>query len=184
MAEVAEEAGYTKGAVYSNFSSKDELFLAALETRLRERVTFYGQLAGSARARRGQDLAALLPRLDEPGEETWCVLQVEFWLYAMRHRRVSRRMAVLYRQFRAQLAPLAVPYARPGVRAVEVVAAVIALYHSLTLQWLSDPEAIRPDLVSRVLRALERSPRRGARQAPKARTKVRRGTPVGTLDLK
>ena len=45
-AEVAEEAGYTKGAVYSNFSSKDELFLAALETRLRERVGFYGQLAG------------------------------------------------------------------------------------------------------------------------------------------
>ena len=31
--EVAEEAGYSKGAVYSNFENKDELFLAVLERR-------------------------------------------------------------------------------------------------------------------------------------------------------
>ena len=32
--EVAEAAGYTKGAVYSNFANKDELFLALLDQRL------------------------------------------------------------------------------------------------------------------------------------------------------
>src|SRR2546421_6317082 len=32
--EVAEEAGYSKGAVYSNFENKDELFLAVLERRV------------------------------------------------------------------------------------------------------------------------------------------------------
>ena len=31
--EIAEEAGYTKGAVYSNFASKDDLFLAVFEDR-------------------------------------------------------------------------------------------------------------------------------------------------------
>jgi AcrR family transcriptional regulator len=164
--EVAEQAGYTKGAVYSNFRSKDELFLAVLETRLQERVAFYRRLALQARARPGQELADLLPRLDEPGEETWCLLQLEFWLYAMRHPAARRRMAVLYRQYRAHLAPLAAPYARPGLEPAEVVAAVIALYHSLTLQWHSDPSAIRPDLVARILRALNQRPRRGGSDQP------------------
>jgi len=39
---------------------------------------------------------------------------------------------------------------------VGVVAAVIALYYGLTLQLQGDPGAIRPDLVTRSLRALER----------------------------
>jgi AcrR family transcriptional regulator len=164
--DVAEQAGYSKGAVYSNFRSKDALFLAVLETRLQERVEFYRSLARHAEAWPGQDFAALLPRLDEPGEETWCLLQVEFWLYAMRHPPVRRRMAVLYRQFRAHLAPLVVPYTVAGVEPAEIVAAVMALYHSLTLQWHSDPSAIRPDLVTRILRGLGRRPGRGGSDQP------------------
>ncbi len=33
--EIAEEAGYTKGAVYSNFAGKDDLYLAAAPGALR-----------------------------------------------------------------------------------------------------------------------------------------------------
>jgi AcrR family transcriptional regulator len=36
--EVAEEAGYTKGAFYANFRSKEELFLAMLDERFAERI--------------------------------------------------------------------------------------------------------------------------------------------------
>ncbi|HEV2920825.1 MAG TPA: helix-turn-helix domain-containing protein, partial [Actinomycetota bacterium] len=32
--EVADAAGYTKGAVYSNFANKEELFLALLDQRI------------------------------------------------------------------------------------------------------------------------------------------------------
>src|SRR5713226_7690587 len=35
--EVADEAGLTKGAVYSNFTSKDDLIVALIETRLDRR---------------------------------------------------------------------------------------------------------------------------------------------------
>ena len=173
LEEVAKEADYTKGAVYSNFESKDELFLAVLETRLQERVEFYGRLAKRAGAQPGQGLAELLPHLDEPGE-TWCLLQLEFWLYAMRHPSARQRMVVLYRKYRAQLAPLAVRYARGGIEPSEVVAATMALYHGLTLQWHSDPRAVRPDLVSRILRALDRRPARGDVRQPTARAMKRR----------
>ena len=39
--EIAEEAGYTKGAVYSNFAGKDDLYLALLEAHYEERADAY-----------------------------------------------------------------------------------------------------------------------------------------------
>ena len=36
--EVAEDAGFTKGAFYANFKSKEELFLAMLDERFAKRI--------------------------------------------------------------------------------------------------------------------------------------------------
>ena len=41
LEEISEAAGYTKGAVYSNFSGKDDLFLAVLERHYAERAAMY-----------------------------------------------------------------------------------------------------------------------------------------------
>jgi AcrR family transcriptional regulator len=41
---IAEDAGYTKGAVYSNFASKDDLLVAVLEGHFSARVEAYEQL--------------------------------------------------------------------------------------------------------------------------------------------
>ncbi len=61
LEEVASEAGFTKGAVYAHFGSKENLLLALMEEHLagqiaeqlelfdRERVTWERPLAGSAR---------------------------------------------------------------------------------------------------------------------------------------
>jgi AcrR family transcriptional regulator len=150
---VAEEANYTKGAVYSNFGSKEALFLAVLEARLQDQVESFRGLAQQAAQQTGQSLNDLLPRLDDT-DEVWCLLEFEFWLYALRNPTIGERIAQLYRQYRADLAPLAAPYANPGLRREEVVAGAIALYHGLTLQRHIDPDGIRPDLVARFLNAL------------------------------
>jgi AcrR family transcriptional regulator len=42
--EIAEEAGYTKGAVYSNFAGKDDLYLALLDAHYGRRVAAYVEL--------------------------------------------------------------------------------------------------------------------------------------------
>ena len=153
--EVADEANYTKGAVYSNFGSKEDLFLAVLGQRLESQVEFFRGLAERAQVEPARDLPGLLPQLNDT-DEVWCLLEFEFWLYALRNPPIRARMAELYRQFRAHLAPLAVPFASDELEAEEVVAATIALYDGLTLQWHSDPDAFRPDLVARVVRALGR----------------------------
>ena len=42
--EIAEEAGYTKGAVYSNFAGKDDLYLALLDAHYDDRITAYVEM--------------------------------------------------------------------------------------------------------------------------------------------
>src|SRR5262245_38746350 len=42
--EIAEEAGYTKGAVYSNFAGKDDLYLAVLDAHYEERTEAYVEM--------------------------------------------------------------------------------------------------------------------------------------------
>jgi AcrR family transcriptional regulator len=42
--EIAETAGYTKGAVYSNFTGKDDLYLALLDAHYEARVAAYADM--------------------------------------------------------------------------------------------------------------------------------------------
>ena len=42
--EIAETAGYTKGAVYSNFAGKDDLYLALLDAHYEARVAAYADM--------------------------------------------------------------------------------------------------------------------------------------------
>jgi AcrR family transcriptional regulator len=150
--EVADVAGYTKGAVYSNFSSKDELFLAVLQGRMAAQVEFLESLSREAgsQLRNG---SAQLPDLDWMDLQ-WCLLTFEFWLYALRNPPVAERLAEVYGQFRAQLAPLLTPYVNARMEPMELAAAAIALYQGLALQRHIDPAAVDVDLVGRVLERL------------------------------
>jgi AcrR family transcriptional regulator len=44
LEEIADEAGYTKGAVYSNFAGKDDLYLALLDAHYDRRVEAYAEM--------------------------------------------------------------------------------------------------------------------------------------------
>lgn len=153
--EVAAAAGYTKGAVYSNFDSKEGLFLAVLEARMQTQIDMAAYLAEQAGAVPDGDLAALLPTLDWI-DERWCLLVFEFWMHALRTPAVRDRLGTLYRQYRDKLAPLVSPYVGADVEPRELAATVIALYQGLALQRHVDPGAARSDLVARLFVMLRR----------------------------
>ena len=97
--EVAAVAGFTKGAVYSNFSGKDELFLAVLEARY-ERALSGLQAAverTADRPDRPTDWADYVSGQYTEEEEHWSVLMQEFTLYALRHPEARARLAALQR---------------------------------------------------------------------------------------
>lgn len=78
LGEVADAAGFTKGAVYSNFATKHELGLAVLEVVQEERVTaILGSLQGASTF---EDRLAGFGRWAEAniGDVGWTALEVEF----------------------------------------------------------------------------------------------------------
>jgi AcrR family transcriptional regulator len=106
--EIAEEAGYSHGAVYSNFAGKEDLFLAVFEQYMSERVQEVARAArieGSfaERARAGAD--QWMQRF--AGDRDTFLLHLEFMIHAARNPHLSeqlgQRMAALRLEIERQL---------------------------------------------------------------------------------
>jgi AcrR family transcriptional regulator len=83
--EIAEEAGYSVGALYSNFGSKEDLLLAAAEQNSQDWADLFSQLylQGETAAERAKLIvrAWLQGVADNPGP---LLLWVELWAQAVR----------------------------------------------------------------------------------------------------
>jgi AcrR family transcriptional regulator len=93
---IAEEAGFSKGVVYSQFDSKADMFLALLEARISERAEQNEQLAEQLG---GRQLAEAVPALAlslRRAEPEWMQLVMEFRLHAARVPELNRRYAQLH----------------------------------------------------------------------------------------
>ncbi len=88
---IADEAGFSKGVVYSQFESKGDLFLALLEQRIAERAAQNEAIA--KRQTGAEGLAAILRAAREDSEQgrEWRLLLLEFRLHAARDRELNRR---------------------------------------------------------------------------------------------
>jgi AcrR family transcriptional regulator len=94
--QIADEAGFSKGAVYSRFASKADMFLALLEDRITERAGQNARLAGEL-AGTGNFAAVLdLSERAERGAPGWRLLVTEFRVHAARDPELNRRYAALH----------------------------------------------------------------------------------------
>jgi AcrR family transcriptional regulator len=173
--EVAEAGGYTKGAVYSNFANKDELFLALLDQRLAAQLQ---QVEALYAIESSEELRAAMR--DRPEQELatardFGVLHVEFWLYAMRNPAAQAELAKRYRQLRGRLAELITErYARhetsPPMPPEHLAALVIATDTGLFLQYSAEPGALPwklyADTMIQLLDPLRLAPARRAKTQP------------------
>jgi AcrR family transcriptional regulator len=155
--EVAAAAGYTKGAVYSNFASKTDLLIALIERRIEVQSAEYAQrFEGRNIESMARDLLEPANQIDE-AERQFLMLLTEFWLHAMRDERTRLLMADQYERSRTIVAGLltASGYGtagRPPALAPRDMAIVIeALGTGLALQAAIDPEHVRLGLVAEVL---------------------------------
>jgi len=90
---IAEEAGFSRGVVYSQFGSKADMFLALLDRRIEERAAQNELIAkqfGGARGLRRLIRAAEDDAAAEPG---WVYLLIEFRVVALRDTELNRRYA-------------------------------------------------------------------------------------------
>jgi AcrR family transcriptional regulator len=146
---IAQEAGFTKGAVYSNFRSKDGLFVAVLEERVARRMRDIEEVFFSPESLEdvrsgGHELGRQLV-----AERDFWLLFIEVWSRAAREPALRERLAQLYerwcddvgRMFATHFERLGLPL--PG-RPEALGSAAIALAEGHILQALIDPERAEP----------------------------------------
>lgn len=96
LGEIATLAGRTKGAIYAQFKSKEDIFLALVETHsLRRRAEMRARLAGSDSVE-GNIAIMREEFLAFTADETWALLLLEFKLYAIRHPESKERLRQVY----------------------------------------------------------------------------------------
>ncbi len=149
---IAEEAGYTKGAVYSAFESKAGLFLTLIDVMIDERLEEIAALfsqhpIGPSRA------STLAGKPIEERAHWWALLAIEFWVHAAREPALLEQFASRYRRMRDGLAALAAETTTPlGAESWAIV--TLALVNGLALERTIDPDGVPEDLMARTQRLL------------------------------
>jgi AcrR family transcriptional regulator len=174
--EIASEAGYSTGALYSNFDGKEDLFLALMEQEIDAHAE---EIAAAVRSR------ASVAERATGGARQWMstiererdvlLLFMEFWAYGVRDPEVRPKVAARFAQMRAVLTGLIAEAVREfdlelELPAEQLAIAIDALADGITRQKLADPDAVPDELMGRVLALLL-----GAAARPAARTDTRSG---------
>jgi AcrR family transcriptional regulator len=155
--EVAEEAGFTKGAFYANFKNKEELFLAMLDERFAKRIediegVVGGEGSAAEKSRRYGDLFAQTLRVDRE----WERLFFEFSAYALRDEDFRQELVTRYRAMRERIADAleaeAEEYGKEATLPFEQVALMTsAMSHGFELQKLLEGDAVPDELYGTML---------------------------------
>jgi len=146
--EVAATAGFTKGAVYSNFKSKDDLFLALLDDREeRQAVAIRAELEHGPRPR-AEELPRIGAVITGSWSTGWNLLYLEFVLYAARNPEARAKLVASARKVHESVEQmLDREYARVGA-APPFPTGVLATLAMALLQGLGVDSVVDPDSVT------------------------------------
>jgi AcrR family transcriptional regulator len=152
--DVAQAAGYTKGAVYSNFASKADLFMALIERRIATQAA-----PDALRDATLDQMVADLERraaASESFDPGWLQLATEFWTSAMRDEQVRTAVAEQYERARAITAGVLEEKFReagvvPPMPPRDLAIVVEALGIGLGFQHALDPDAVPLRLQAEVI---------------------------------
>lgn len=158
---IAEVAGFSKGAIYSNFASKEDLFLAVLDRHNEEqRASLAETLArGTTVEERLAAVGAWFRRVLETDRE-WTLLALEFTMYAARNPEVRSALADRDAETRQRITELIGAQAADlgldlPVPAPTIATAILAMGTGLSITRLIDgddvPDAVFPTAVALLL---------------------------------
>jgi len=155
--EVAERAGYTKGAVYSNCASKEDLFFGVYQRRVDHVITEVVPGLRQAGPERGFDWLATATIQRRNSDDGWLAVFFEFWAHVLRHPELRSRFAESHTRFLEPLTDgvrqLAADRGRTlpsDLTAFQVVLAWNAMEVGLGLERLTQPEDVDVELARRM----------------------------------
>jgi AcrR family transcriptional regulator len=148
--DVATAAGLTKGAVYSSFAGKDDLFYALMRERIDERLALVTEAVERQATVRditrdaGSGLAQLMS-----SQRDWHLLFIEFWARAVRDPKLHDEFARERRSVRGLIAQFLEALAIEAevnlpAPAEQLAVAVLALSNGIAIEHLADPDTADP----------------------------------------
>jgi AcrR family transcriptional regulator len=168
--EVAERAGYTKGAVYSNFAAKEDLFFAVYQRRVEQVLTEVVPGLRQVGAERAFDQLATGAIQRRDRDDGWRAVFFEFWAHVVRHPELRDRFAAIHARFLEPLAEAVRQLADDrgltlpsDVTASQVAVAWNAMEVGLALERLTQPQTVDVALARRMGRLLLAAVLDGAR---------------------
>jgi AcrR family transcriptional regulator len=158
--EIASEAGFSTGALYSNFDGKEDLFLVLMEREIDEHAREISEAVGardSVAERAAGGARRWMARIER--EPELLLLFMEFWAYGVRDAEIRPKVAAQFARMRQVLTTLVADGAREfdlelTIPAEQLAVAIDALADGIARQKLADPDAVPDELMGRVLSLL------------------------------
>jgi AcrR family transcriptional regulator len=145
LEEIAERAGFTRKAVYSNFSGKAELLLEIVERRFQSHIDQVEAIIGEGPAeRQAIDLGAVFSAYFSR-ERAWEKLFFEFCSVASRDEQIGNRFRARFRDSKRAITRLVEQeIERGGIELTmppeRFVKGVFALFSGISMEKLIDPK--------------------------------------------
>lgn len=150
--QVAREAGFTKGAVYWHFKSKDELFIALLDQRLKHQLAYIpGELENVFNADNPvKGLANFFEKQFSfcESDPDWPKISLEFMTHS-RNQDIQEKMNQAYRNVSRQITNLLHQMQADGKLAMNVAPSILtvvatSLLDGLVMAWTLYPGQVTP----------------------------------------
>jgi AcrR family transcriptional regulator len=160
VSAIAEEAGYSHGAVYSNFEGKLDLFLALVEERIDARLATVYEAADAELGRGGEPVETARRFLSiVQAERDAFLLLVDFWNQAVRDPTAAAKFAERHARLRGIVGRIIEHAAhqqgqRLTVPADQAATAIIVVFNGFAIEGLADPDAARDDLLAHTIAAI------------------------------
>jgi AcrR family transcriptional regulator len=153
---IAEDAGYSKGAVYARFGGKDDLFLAVLEARFDQRLAPIGGDLSQHPSREDRiEAFARAHREMVAADPAWTVAWVEFAAHATRDANLSRRLRALNASLRERAERRLTELGLVDATEAGYLATIALVYASgVSIERMLDPDGVPEVHLARMARAL------------------------------
>jgi len=159
VGEIASEAGFTIGALYSNFSGKEDLFLAIADRQVSERVAEVEAIAEAAEGEEPGREAAEKLRAFLERDPDWPLLFYEFWSLSVRNPELQGELAKRRDAIRDALAETLRRVAEQlgfelRFPAPMLATAIAASLNGLAFERAADPEALPAEVFAEFVTAV------------------------------
>jgi AcrR family transcriptional regulator len=162
--QVVQAAGYTKGAFYANFKSKEELFLVMLDERFAYELERLDRALAGTQEPHAEARAAAADFIHLAGDQKWPSLYFQFVAHAARNEEFRKELASRHRAMRERLAAIFRRWGEEGLGAPpplpieEITAMMFFMADGFLVDRIVDPwlsEELYPTMVGVFLRGLE-----------------------------